>query len=173
MQLGQIKAQRDLGLPGQRQTQRLGADIRVAVAVAADPAAHAQERRHRLAGQQRLDLAVELGDLAQKGALVVRQRVLDLVADAELGVAQHPCLPQLGDAPAQHLLVLGQLARCVQGLALADQVRYRAFGVEDAFALHLGRVGGQHRRDVGPGQRCGDLRVADVGLVQALEGQRQ
>ena len=43
MHFGQIVAQRHVGLAAQRVIQRGGADVRVAVAVAANPLAHAQK----------------------------------------------------------------------------------------------------------------------------------
>ena len=58
-------------------------------------------------------------------------------------------------------------------LAMADELGDRPFGVEDALALHLGRVGGEHGRDVGVLQSARDVGGAVVGLVQALEGHRQ
>ena len=60
-----------------------------------------------------------------------------------------------------------------QVVALAHQLGNGALGVEDALALHLGGVGGQHRRDVGARQHLGDVGCAVVGLVQPLEGHGQ
>jgi hypothetical protein len=168
--LGQVEAQRHLGLAGQRLPQRVGADVGVAVAVAADPVAHAQEAGHGMAMQRLLDLAVQLRDLAQERGGVVAQRVLDLVGHGELGVAQHARLPQLGDAGADDVLVVAQFAFGVQLVALAHQFRDGALGVQDALALHLGGVGGEHRRDVGVLQGLRHVGGAHVGLVQALEG---
>jgi len=48
MHLGQVVAQRHFGLAAQCIVQRLGADIGVAVAVTANPLAHAQKAVHRL-----------------------------------------------------------------------------------------------------------------------------
>ena len=171
--LGQVVAQRRLALARQRQLQRLGGHEGVAVAVAADPVAHAEEVGDVAARQRVLDLAVHLRDLAQEGRAVVGQRVLDLVRDGQLGVAQHARLPELGHAGGELLLVLGALARGVQMVALVDQLGHGALGVEDGLALNLGRVRGQHRRDVGPRERAGDVVGADVGLGQALEGHRE
>jgi hypothetical protein len=105
--------------------------------------------------------------------VVVAERVLDLVGHAELGGAQHARLPQLRDARADQRLVLGALALGAQLVARADQLGDGALGAEDALALHLGRVGGQHRADVGVAQRLRDLAGADVGSGQALEAHRQ
>ena len=45
----------------------------------------------------------------------------------------------------------------MQDLALADQFGNRALGIQNAFALDLGWVGSQNRRDVGGPKRIGDL----------------
>ena len=173
MHLGQVEAQCHLALPRQGHAQRVGRDIGVAVAVAADPLAHAQEAGHRKAGQVLLDLGVQLGDLAQEGALVVAQRVLDLVGHRQLGVAQHARLPQLGDAGAHQRLVGAAFTLGGQLVARAHQFGDRPLGIQDALALHLGGVGRQHRADVGLRQHLRHVGRADVGLVQALEAQRQ
>jgi hypothetical protein len=60
-----------------------------------------------------------------------------------------------------------------QVVAFAHQRGDGAFGVQDALALHLGGVGGEHRRDVGVLQGLRDVGGAVVGAVQAFEGQRQ
>jgi hypothetical protein len=56
---------------------------------------------------------------------------------------------------------------------MADQFGDCTFGVEDALSLDLGRVRGQHRRDIRLRQHLGDLAGADVGAGQALEGHCQ
>ena len=171
--LGQIKAQRHLALARQGHAQGVAIDIRVAVAVAANPLAHAQKGRNGVAGQMVFQLAVQLGNLAQKRALVVAQRVLDLVSHRQLGVAQHACLPELGDAGPHQRLVVAALTLAGQGVAFTDQLGNRAFSVQDALALHLGGVGGENRCDVRLGQQLGHVGSADVGAVQALKSQRQ
>ena len=173
VRFGQVEAQHRFALPRQRHAQGLGGDEGVAVAVATDPVAHAEEAGDRVARQRAFELAVHARDLAQEGRVVVRQRVLDLVADAELGGAQHARLPELGDAGANHRLVIGAVALGGQGLALFHQLGDGALGIEDALALHFGRVGREHRRDVGMGQRLGDVATADAGLGQALERHRE
>ena len=70
-----------------RQPQRLGGHVRVAVAVAADPLAHAREGRDALIPERLLDVAVQARDLRQEGGLVVGERVLDLVGHGQLGEA--------------------------------------------------------------------------------------
>jgi hypothetical protein len=171
--LGEVEAQRHLGLAGQGVAQRRRADVGVAVAVAADPVAHAQEGRDAVAGQGALDVAVQARDLAQEGHWVVAQRVFDLVGHRQLGGAQHARLPQLRHTGADQRLVLGAPLGRGQGVALGHQRRHGALGIEDALALHLGGVGGEHRRDPGLLQHLGDVGGAVVGAVQALEAERQ
>ena len=171
--LRQVKAQHGLALAPQCHLQRGGRHVGVAVAVAADPVAHAEEVRDRVAGQGLFDLAIHARDLAQEGRVVVGQRVLDLVGHRQLGGAQHARLPQLCDARAHHRFALGALALGVQAVALFHQFGDGAFGVEDALALHLGRVGGQHGRDAGLAEHGGDVGGAHVGRAEPLERHRQ
>ena len=173
VQLGQIEAQRHLGLAGQRAAHRVGADVGVAVAVAADPVAHAKERRHLVPAEFAFDLGIQPRQLAQKRHRVVRQRVLHLVGHRELGVAQHARLPQLRDARADRGLVVLALARRVETVAFTHQPRDREFGIEDALALHLGGVRGQHRRDVRMRQGGRHLRRLDARAGEPLETHRQ
>ena len=126
-----------------------------------------------MAGQRLLDRAVHARNLAQEGAAVVAERVLDLVGHRQLGVAQHARLPELGDAGAQQGFVVGFLRGGAQVVALAHQFGHGALGVQDALALDFGRVRGQHRRDVGVLQCLGDVGGADVGLGQAIKRHRQ
>jgi hypothetical protein len=109
--LRQVVAQRRLALARERRAQGAGVDERVAVAIAADPVAHAKEARDLVAGKRLLDLAVEDRDLGEEGDAVVAERVLDLVGERSAGGAQHSCLPELGDAGAQQRLVGGEIAR--------------------------------------------------------------
>ena len=127
-----------------------------------------------MAGQRFFQLSIKLGDLAQKGRLVIRQGVLDFVGHAQFRVAQHAGLPELGRAGAQQAFVFAQLAFSLQAVAGADQGSDRALGVENALALHFGRVRSQHRRDEAMLQGRRDLMRAHACLVQTFErkGQR-
>ena len=181
--LGQVVAQCQFALALERVLQRLRGDVRIAVAVAADPLAHAQEGRNALGAQRFLQLGIHPGDLAKEGGFVVAQRVLDFVRHGELGKAQQPRLPDLRHAGADLLLVLGQfdgrervfLARedllALQDfIAQSDQLRDAALCVEDALALDLGRVRGENRRHVAVGQALDHRGGLDARLAQA--GQR-
>ena len=92
-------------------------------------------------------------------------------------------MPQLHDAGAQLHFVGGQLARaervfgCVGGggqgldvVARCQQLGNHALGVQNAFALHFGRVGGEHRRDKAVRQRLRNHLGRNAGPAQA--GQR-
>ncbi|OIQ71738.1 hypothetical protein GALL_466410 [mine drainage metagenome] len=157
----------------QRVGQRLGGHVGVAVAVAADPVAHAEERRQPPAAavgarEQLIEFGFQLKvkprHFAEEGAVVVRKRVLDFVGHSQLGEAQQPRLPQLGDARAQLGFDLAQPPRRLRLVAFGEQSRDHAFGVEQALALHFGRVRGQHRRD----QRVGEYRVELTGVVSGV-----
>lgn len=167
------------GLPLRGMAQRLRGDERVAVAVAADPRAHLEEggqrgrlaarapaRKHR--GDILFQLAVQRGNLAQEGGLVVRQRVLDLVGHHQARGAQHARLPQLGDVGAQQGDVALALAHGQRRIALGQQAGDLALRVENALALHFGRVGRQHRHDQ-RGVEEAPQRIAREALV----GRRQ
>jgi len=166
------------GLQAQRVGQGLGGDEGVAVAVAADPVAHAEKRPQApglavLARKEFVEVLFELDvqarHLAEKGAVVIRQGVLDLVGHAQLGVAQQPCLPQLGDTGAQFGVDVAQAARRLRLVALGQQAGDHALGIEQAFALHLGGVGGEHGRDERMGEKILDLRRCEPGLAQLVQ----
>src|SRR6266436_6541969 len=100
MHLIQIELECALALHAQRLSQHLGGDEGIAVAVAADPASDAQERRQLEAvpdGIGRSELVferrVEARQLAQKGVIVVGKPVSYLVYDFESAPAQHAGLP--------------------------------------------------------------------------------
>jgi hypothetical protein len=65
--LGQVVAQRHLGLARSASSSVSARDVRVAVAVAADPVAHAQEEGDLVAGSAR-SIAVQARDLRRKVA---------------------------------------------------------------------------------------------------------
>ncbi|SOT40155.1 hypothetical protein F01_260221 [Burkholderia cenocepacia] len=161
--LFQIVLEDHRGLAVDRLVERRRSHVRVAVAIAADPAAHLEERGHAgrqaMLGERGLDVAVQRGQFVEERRAVVRQRVLDLVADRQARVAQHPRLPQRGHARAQHRFVVLAFARGQLLVALREQARDVVLRIEDALALHFGRVRGQHRHD---------QRIVEEALQQAL-----
>ena len=171
--LGEVVAQRHLGLARQGPAHGARTHVGIAVSVAPDPVPHAQERGDVVPFEGVLHLCVQARDLAQEGGGVVAQCVFDLVVHRQLGGAQHAGLPQLGDPGAQQFLVLVPFALGVQMVARGHQLRDGALGVQDALALHLGGVGGQHGGDPGLAQGARDVAGAQVGLVQPLHGHRQ
>ena len=168
--------QRGGGLADQRLPRHVVGDIGIAVAVAADPRTEPQHRSNRdprcgiLAGQQILDLAVQPRQLAQEGVAIVGQPVLDLVAHGQAQLAQDTGLPHGQDLAPQRLLVGGELlGRELLAVALGEQARDVQLAVEDALALHLGGVGGEHRRH----QRIAEELRDRAGAVASLAGPRQ
>ena len=185
----QVVAQCHFGLAAQCVFQRQRAHVRVAVAVAADPLAHAQERGNgrrsaifRCSAQRLFQLGIDARDLAQESGLVVAQRILDFVQHRECGKAQQSGLPELRDARAHLAFVVGKFERgqrvfgaTVDLLALPDfvargqQYGDGAFGIEDALALHLGGVRRQHRGDVAGSQCLDHLLDTDARLADARQ----
>ena len=127
--LGQVVAQRHLGLARHGAAHGARAHVGVAVPVTPDPVPHAQEGGDLVPFQGVLHLAVQTRNLAQEGGGVVAQRVLDLVVHGERGGAQHAGLPQLGDARAQQLLVLGPVCLGFQVVAHCHQLGNGPLGV--------------------------------------------
>jgi len=170
-------------LPAQRLHQGVGAHVGIAVAVAANPLAHAQKAGHAALAQGLFKFGVDFGNFAQEGGFVIRQRVLDLVRHRQLAVAQQPRLPELRDAGAQLRLVARQFAgregvagavvelgALGQVAALGQQLGNGALGVQNAFALHLGGVGGEHGRDIAAGQGLRHGAGRNAGPAQARQG---
>ena len=112
MHFGQVVAQRHFALAAQCLHQRVGAHVGVAIAVAANPLAHAQKAVYLLHAQIAFQVGVNARNFTQKGRLVVAQGVFDLVGHGQLAVAQQARLPQLGHAGAQ----LASLAARARGV---------------------------------------------------------
>ena len=174
MSLNQIVAQRNFGMAAQRVVERGGRYVGVAVAVAANPLAHAQKAVNRLAAQFALQVGIQLGNFTQKSRFVVTQCVFNFICHRQFGKAQQAGLPQLHDAGLELRNVCRQLTRrqCVfggssrafgmhrqrqrlDGVPRAQELGNVAFCVQYAFALHLGRVRGEYRRHKTVGQHVG------------------
>ncbi|MNX79547.1 hypothetical protein D3C86_1111780 [compost metagenome] len=176
----QVVLEQDGGLAQQCAFEGGGVDVGVAVAVAADPASHAQEgfeRRGRggkgfggFAVEQFGQVGVQARDDLQEGAAVVRERVFDFVGDGEAGVAQHAGLPQRGDAAQQGGVQFGQFFGGERGFALREGGGDLAVHVQGAFALDFGGVGGEDGHDAGVGQQAADAGDADALSAQDLDG---
>jgi hypothetical protein len=127
--------------------QGVRADVRIAVAVTAHPGADGEKRRQprrarqiEAHAQRLLEVGVEPRQLRNEREPEIGERVHDLVGDGELGQAQHRGKPQ-----PQHLGV--QRAIPAGARRLAEEPRDRALALENALALHLGRMRRQHRAD--------------------------
>jgi hypothetical protein len=162
MALIQIEFERSLALHAHRLAQCLGCDEGIAVAVAADPAADAQEGRQLKAvlgesarRQLVFQRGIEARQLAQKSVVVIGKPVGDLVDDFQPGLPQHAGLPQREHGAAQGLFICPRLFRREPGaIAFRQQLRHLHLAVDHAFAPHLGRVRGEHRTDDGVGEKA-------------------
>ncbi len=171
-------AQRDRGLPLDRGGQHLRRDVRIAVAVAADPRAHAQEHWHairrielRSHAQRVLQIHVQPGQLAQERVLIEREAVVDLVDDAQAREAQRGRLPERQHQPVELAVeTLKRLARPHGGLARLEQRCDRRLALEDALALDLGRMRREHRAHARVLQEFTQLAPVQAGSVDAREG---
>ena len=186
----EVMLERDRCLRPDRVFERLGDDERIAVAIAADPRAHAQERRHRDGGTED---ALQFGGkrlgqprhLRQERVPIVGEPILDLVVHRELRDAQHRRLPQRDDLPVEAGFPFRLfLRRQLRAVAPHHEPRDFALAVEDALALHLGRMRSQHRRHQRVGQpfgeragldaRCREMRERriDAALLRRRSGER-
>jgi hypothetical protein len=170
MHFGEVVLERDAALRANRVRKRCRVDIRIAVAIAADPRAHLQERRHargfdaEFPQDQDLERTVEPRDLVQKRVPVVREAVVDLVFHLQPRHAKHRRLPQLEhrrvQAECEFIRLVGRQRRPVPP---RQQPRDLPLYVENALALDLGRVCRQHgaySRVVEPVLRLGAIHTA-------------
>ncbi len=169
MHLLEVVAEDQSRLLGYRDLQRARIHARIAVAVAADPAADGQERRQPRHARERetrpqrlLKLAVEPRQLRDERQTKVRERVRDLVRHRELGEPQHGGQPEPQHLGVQRVVALG-------GRWQRDQTCDLALAVEDALSLHLGGMGGKHRADA---RTLKPLQKRAV-IVQALKSERE
>jgi hypothetical protein len=132
-------------LLGRSHLQGVRADVRIAIAVAADPGAYGEERRQpglarelEAKAQRLLQVGVETRQLGQEGEAEIGERIGDLVGDREAREPEHRGEPQ-----PQHLGVQRAVAR--RALRRGEEPGDLALALEDALALHLGRMRGQHR----------------------------
>jgi hypothetical protein len=191
MRFHEVVLERDGGLRADGIGERAGVDERIAVAIAADPRSSAQERRNsfradaEIVREPRPQIRVQPGDLVQERITVVREPVVDLVLDLQLRQAQHRRLPQLEHLPVERGVELGRLFRRERDpVAPAQQSGDLALRVENALALDLGRMRGQHRhheRIVEPARKRGTVdarggqafeRVRNAAALRRRPGER-
>ena len=153
MQFVEVEAERAGALQAHRLVEHVGCDVRVAVAVAADPRADAQERGHARAsprgieGVERvLDRRVEPGRLAEEGVVVIGEAVGDLVDDQEPLLAQHGGSPENEHRAPELVLDRRELAGIARGaVALVEEAGDLELACQRGLAPDLGRVSGEHR----------------------------
>jgi GNAT superfamily N-acetyltransferase len=126
-------------------------------------------------GETVLQAGVEPWQFAQEGGLEVGQAVVDLIDHRQLGGAQHARLPQRQHRATQRLVVgLGLLGGELHAVARVQEPRDHGLAVEDALPLHLGGVGGEHRRHQRAVEEAGQRRgVGRTAVERALERVRQ
>ena len=181
VQLLEVVLERARRLHPQRALEHVGGDERVAVAVAADPRADAQEGGHLGRGLPRvpplqlvLEVAVQRRHLGQEGLLEERQAVGHLVQHVQLFQPQHACLPQRQHGAADRLVIGGEfLRRELRAFAGLQQALELHLQVAHALALHFGRVRGEHRHDHAVTQDPGQGRGIDADRRQPVERLRQ
>ncbi len=173
--LGQVMQQDERRLRAARVLQRLGDDERVAVAIAADPRAHPQQRRRRERGpiverEAIFERRIQPRNLVEKSVTVVSEPVVDLVADLQRGQADHRRLPQrqhLPIEPGPHRIVLFRRQRAA--VAPLQQPGDFTLGIENALALDFGRVRGEHRTHQRLREDGAQCRFADAGRAQPVQ----
>ncbi|MGX1321105.1 hypothetical protein AB7M17_004558 [Bradyrhizobium sp. USDA 377] len=179
VQLVQIELHHPARLQPQRAAHDIGGDEGIAVAVAADPAAHAQERgklAHRLLAlfQPVLQHVDQPRHLAQEGVVVERQAVADLVEHGELGPAEQIGLPQCQHLATELLVAGGGLVRGQRdALAAIEQAGDLHFAVHGALAADLGRMRGQDRADERGLEEVAELVGADARRLGMRQRFRQ
>ena len=119
MELVQIEAERMLALQQQGLTQCIRRHEGIAVAIAADPAPHAQEGRNLhiapggIHGRELvLQGGVNVRQFLEEGIVVIGQAVRDLVDHFQPVPAQNARLPEREDGAAQGFLTRRLLLRC-------------------------------------------------------------
>ena len=165
----QIIGQHRLRGTAERQLQRLGGNVRIAVAVAADPAAESQEAL-RAVLENPLPARVQRRQHRHEDVAHVRQRGVHLVGHVQAFAPQRARLPQQRNLPRDRMLDeftfrgLG-----AAGLAHAHHRRDAVAMIEHALAHHLGGVRGQHRHDQRAIEQRNRLMHIDADRRQALQ----
>uniref|UniRef100_A0A0N5A0Y0 SH3 domain-containing protein n=1 Tax=Parastrongyloides trichosuri TaxID=131310 RepID=A0A0N5A0Y0_PARTI len=164
-----IEAERGAGLTAEGGAQGVGVDVRVAVAVAADPRADAHEGRQ----VGRLQQAPPFGQLGrgdlQEDAPQPVDHDVDLVLHHRGRGPRQPRGPQDDDLTAQGRLQRFRFAGDPSAVAAVQQFADRRRAVDNALAPHLGRVGGQHRRDQGLAQQVAHRAPVDARFGQSFK----
>ena len=156
-----------------------GRDEGIAVAVAADPGAEADELREfgDVGGEAVLvferagDFGVEDGQGIEEGGLVVVERHADLVANRGAGLADVVGLPEGGDLGDDVLLEGFELGvGDGDAVDLLEEVGDAAALEHDGAARDFGRVRGEDGRDADALEIGAGLLGGDAGELQLAEG---
>lgn len=150
--LFQIKGDGPGALPAQGFLKSVGRDERVAVPVAADPAADLEERKQwpvrRFRIQRRepvLELGVEARQFLEESVFEIGHAVGHFVEHVQARLAQLVGLPQHQNVADHFLVDVGEFVRGPgSGLTPRQQFGDADFAQHRALAPHLGRVRGQH-----------------------------
>ena len=164
----EVVAEHGLGLAGQRAQQHLAGDVGVAVAVAADPAAQAQEARQP-GPEPPLPSLVELRHGREQARAHHRDGVLDLVQGRRPGASQQPRAPKQRDFAQQGFRQPGLPGSAVRTRQRLQRLAQDAGVFEDAAAAHLARVGGEYRNDKALLEQGAHLILVDSGLGEASQ----
>ena len=180
VQLLQIEVHHPARLQPQGAAHDVRRDERIAVAVAADPASHGQERRQfarraaLLLVQPVFQRAMQPRHLVQERVVVERQAVGDLVQHGQLGPAQQIGLPQRQHGAAQLLVAgLDLFRRELHPFATVEQRRDFHLAVDRALAADFGRMRGQDRADLGLAEKLAQVSGAEAGRLCVRQGLRQ
>src|SRR3984957_12414922 len=169
IELFEIVGQQRLRRAAERQTQRIRGDMRISIAVAADPAAETQETR-RPRAQQAFPPSVERRDRGQKNIAQIGQRGVDLVRDVQPLAPQCPRLPQQGDLRGDPFL--DQLPISGFGapqVALSHQGGDAIAVIQHALAHDLGGMRRQHRDDQRSVEQRRGFAYGDALCTQELQ----
>ena len=144
MNLSEVMRQRQLGLRVDDIVERVSVDERIAIAITADPHADFQERGQlRQCSVMRFErgqgVASEARYFGQKARAEIVERIVDFIANAQLGQAQHRGLPELQNHAMQMRFTV----------ILVERQRFRncTLGIEGALSFNLSGMRSQRRTD--------------------------
>ena len=168
-QLAAVVVEHGVGMAGEGVAQGGGRHKRVAVAVAAYPAADLQQLGHFDAGPGGLELvfhaAVKFGQRFKKAERENRHAVVDFAVDGDFEMAGFAGLPQGQQRGVDFAFQFGQRFGAVAIFALRQQGADAAVEIKRGLALHFGGVGSEHGGNVGARKlRLHGGRIDIVGL---------
>ena len=178
-QIGLVTGERLRALRGECVAHGSRADVRVAVHIAADPGAEAQQRRQFDAlAVDRLDRIrerfVEHRQHAVQHAGEIEADVLDLVGDGRLVRRHFGGLPRGGQRLADAGVVGATFRRRAGAVDVRDQaLDDRAFLQQQRAPHRFGRMRGEHGFHAHPRQQCLQLRQADAVGAQFQQDRLQ